>query len=137
MSMGCKRALAAHQPVDIRGERSKGRSNGAGVVLYAEFEGTRLGSSCLGKRGVSSEDVAQAASMDLLRMLGSGSTLDPHAADQLLPYMALSHDRSVFIVDEITSHLRTQFQLVRRFVDVSIDVQGGGPFVVNVRPNRT
>ncbi|MCE5295786.1 MAG: RNA 3'-phosphate cyclase [Euryarchaeota archaeon] len=137
MSMGCKKALVAHQPVDIRVERSKGRSSGAGVVLYAEFEGTRIGSSCLGERGVPSEKVAQTASKDLLRMLSSGSTSDPHAADQLLPYMALSRGPSVFIVDAITSHLRTQFQLVRRFVDVSIDVQGGGPFIVNVRPNRT
>ncbi|MFA5312498.1 MAG: RNA 3'-terminal phosphate cyclase [Methanomassiliicoccales archaeon] len=137
MSLECKKALVAHQPVEIRVESSKGRSSGAGVVLCAEYEGTRLGASCLGERGASSEKVARSASADLLRMLLSASTLDPHAADQLLPYMALCRGRSSFVTDEITSHLRTQFQLVKRFLDVEIEIEGKGPFVVSVRPSRT
>jgi RNA 3'-phosphate cyclase len=137
MSLECKRLLIANQPANINVEITKGTSAGAGVVLCAEFEGTRLGSSCLGERGVSSEKVAQIASMDLMKMLGSSSTLDPHAADQLLPYMALSSERSSFIVNEITSHLGTQMHLVKRFIDIGIAIEGDGPFLVSIGPNRT
>lgn len=137
ISMECKRLLVAHQPVNLRVECSKGNSTGAGIVLCAEYGRTRFGSSCLGERGLSSEKVAHLASSEIDRMIDSTSTLDPHAADQLLPYMAISNGPSSFIIDEISSHLRSQVHLVKLFLDVEIVIEGSGPFIVNVRPNRT
>jgi len=137
ISLECKKLLVDYRPVNVHVELSKGVSTGAGVVLCAEFEGTRLGASCLGERGLSSEKVAQNASAELKKILGSTSTLDPHAADQMLPYMALCSGPSSFITDDVTSHLRSQMDLVKRFIDVEIEVKGTGPFLVRVVPNRT
>lgn len=57
----------------------------------------------------------------------SGATVDVHAADQLVP---LLFDRvgSSFVVREVTGHLRTNLQVVGRFLDGSArvdEVEGG------------
>lgn len=137
MASTAKRELVDHQPVTILQERSYGPSTGAGVVLSAIYERTVIGSSCLGEKGMSSERVAQMASEELRTYLRSICTLDVHASDQLLPYMALADSPSVFIVDRVTSHLETQIELVRKFLDMDVSIEGQGPFKIRITPIRT
>ena len=132
----CKKDLLRFQPIDMRLDVSEGRSTGAGVVLTASYENTVLGASCLGERGLPSESVGQVASRTLIDEMRT-STLDVHAADQILPFMAIADGVSIFKVKEMSSHLMTQMDLIRKYRLAEFDVEGEGPFTVRVSPTRT
>jgi RNA 3'-terminal phosphate cyclase (ATP) len=92
----------------------------------------------LGERGVPAEQVGSLAAKALRQEMDGRGTLDVHAADQLLPYLALADGTSSFRVREMTGHLRTQMDLVRRFLDVRVEsVETGATVKINVSPNCT
>jgi RNA 3'-terminal phosphate cyclase (ATP) len=134
MAMESKRLLIEHQPVDMRIELGDSQSTGAGMALCARYENTVLGSSALGEKGLSSEKIAAQAAEDLEKEM-LFSTLDVHAADQLLPYLSLCDEPSEFLVREITPHLSTQMQLLPTFLPVKFEVDEGRR--IRVLPNRT
>lgn len=135
MAMESKRLLIGHQPVDVRIELGIDPSTGAGITLCANYEGTVLGASALGEKGVSSEKVAAQASVELEKDM-IFSTLDVHAADQLLPFLSLCEKPSEFLVREITPHLSTQMRLIPTFVPVRFHIDEEGRRI-RVLPNRT
>jgi RNA 3'-terminal phosphate cyclase len=52
--------------------------------------------------------------------------------------MALANGESRFLVREITGHLSTQIELVRRFLDVRVELADDGEdHLVSVSPNCT
>ena len=109
-------------------ESGHGPSKGAGLLLVAEYERCWLGGDSLGERGTSAEAVGARAVELLKGEMRSLSTLDVHAADQLLPYMCLGDGSSSFIVREITGHLSAQAKLVREFLGAKVtftDMEGG------------
>lgn len=108
--------------VKIGTELSKGYSSGAGIVLFAEFENTVLGSSALGEIGVRAEIVGEKAGNALLKEINSKSTLDIYAADQILPYLALAKNKSSFLAREISLHAKTNMWLIQKFLDVEFQV---------------
>ena len=55
---------------------------------------------------------------------GSGGALDPHLADQIIPYLALASGPSTFTTSRITQHLLTNIWVVKQFMDVDIQVEG-------------
>jgi RNA 3'-terminal phosphate cyclase (ATP)/RNA 3'-terminal phosphate cyclase (GTP) len=95
---------------------------GAGVVLWANYENTVLGANGLGERGLPAEKVGNMAAEGLLAEMNSKATLDIHAADQFLPYMALAEGESVFLAREISEHAKTNMWLVEQFLDVEFSV---------------
>jgi RNA 3'-terminal phosphate cyclase len=80
---------------------------GTGIVLWANYENTVLGANGLGERGLPAERVGQMACENLQREMNSGATLDVHAADQFLPYMALAKGESVFRARERQGSFRS------------------------------
>ncbi|MGI0148199.1 MAG: RNA 3'-terminal phosphate cyclase, partial [Thermoplasmata archaeon] len=100
---------------------------GGALVLWAETEGTILGADSLAARGKASERIGEEAASDLAAELDAGSSLDVHAADQLLPYLVQASDASEFRVREVSGHLRTMAWLVQRFTgrEVSIGAHAG------------
>jgi RNA 3'-phosphate cyclase len=96
---------------------------GTGIVLWANYENTVLGGNGLGEKGVPAERVGQIACEALLTEMNSKATLDVHAADQFLPYMALALGESVFLVREITNHAKTNMWLIEKFLDVKFEVK--------------
>lgn len=60
------------------------------------------------------EQLGAQAAQALQLELAAGATLDIHAADQLLLYMALARGRSTFRVRELSSHARTTLWLLER-----------------------
>lgn len=108
--------------IEVQGLMSpKATGKGGALVLWAEFDNTVLGSSCLAEKGVTSEDVASKACESLLRDIESGSTLDVHCSDQVLPYMALAEGQSTFLVREISNHAITCMWLIRKFLEVEFE----------------
>lgn len=119
----------------MRSERTTGASSGAGIQLHARYANTILGGDALGERGIPSEQVGASAASALKVEIDGGGTLDVHAADQLLPYMALADSASCFKVREATEHLRTHAWLIERFLGTEITIErSNGVAIVEVRP---
>ncbi|MEM0449213.1 MAG: RNA 3'-terminal phosphate cyclase [Methanomassiliicoccales archaeon] len=109
--------------ISLYTERSLGDSTGAGIFILADFENCLLSADGLGERGVPAEKVGEDAAQALKKEIHSAATVDAHAADQLLPFMALAEDESRVVVREITGHLQSQADLMRRFLNASIDFE--------------
>ena len=140
----CQRAAAAVRKemlghdVKLASARTAGPSTGAGVFLLARYENTMLAADALGERGVPAEQVGALAAKSLRQEMDGPGTMDVHAADQLIPYLALADGPSSFRVREMTSHLRTQLELVQKFLEVRVESVGAGAAAeVRVRPSCT
>ncbi len=111
-------------------------SPGKGTLLFlgAEFEHAAAAFDSLGAIGKRAETVADEAARALLDHLGTGACLDPHLADQVIPYLALAQGRSEFTTSRITRHQLTNIWVVRQFLDARIEVEGreGEPGMVRI-----
>ncbi len=101
-------------------------SNGPGSFLFllAEYEKTLAGFSSLGARGKPAEKVADEAVDFLKNYFSSEGCIDPHLADQLVPFMALAKGNSSFATTRITEHLLTNLWVIQHFLDVTISREG-------------
>jgi RNA 3'-terminal phosphate cyclase (ATP) len=113
-------------PLDIRPCRTRSLSTGAGIFLAVEYANGRGGFGVLGRQGMPSEVVAEKAVTALLSFHDTGAAVDEHLADQLVIPLALAEGKSVLAVEAVTSHLRTNIGVVRRFVDRPITVDEAG-----------
>jgi RNA 3'-terminal phosphate cyclase (ATP) len=102
--------------------REKAAALGAGIFLWTELAGF----SSLGRPGLVAEKVAQSAVADCLAFVENRVMVGSHLADQLLLPLALSAGRSSFTTNNLTSHTITNAQLLRRWLDVEIEI-GGTP----------
>lgn len=108
---------------------------GGGLVLWAEADATVLGVTSLAERGKSSERVGEEAAVALRAEIESGATLDVHASDQLLVYLAQARRTSRFLVREVTGHLAAMTWLVPQFLPCAIRTSTQGPlWTVSVEP---
>jgi RNA 3'-terminal phosphate cyclase len=98
-------------------------------------EHTRLGAAAVAERGVPAEALGEAVGTALAAELASGASLDVHAADQLLVYLALAGGRSQFRAREFSSHARTTACLLESLLGTRVSTQGGaGAVQVEVCP---
>jgi RNA 3'-phosphate cyclase len=97
---------------------------GSFLFLVAEFEEVRAGFSALGQRGKPAEEVAKEAFVSLQNFMESEGCIDPHLADQIVPFMALAKGESSFSTSLITEHLLTNLWVVEHFLNVEISRQG-------------
>lgn len=109
-------------PLDIRPQRTRSISTGAGIFLTVEYANGRGGFGCLGRQGMPSEAVAERAITDILGFHESGAAVDHHLADQLILPLALAEGPSAFRTDAITAHCRTAIEVVRAFIDRPIQI---------------
>lgn len=141
MKRSALKGLAAYPDVRVEDttygpDEAEGR--GGALVLWAETGRTRLGASALAKRGVPAEELGRRASSALARDLEARTTLDVHAADQLLPYMALAEGPSSFLVREVSGHVRALLWLLPHFLPVTFREEvANGLTRIDVIPSRT
>jgi RNA 3'-terminal phosphate cyclase (ATP) len=101
-------------------------SPGSGIVLAARMEEASIvGGDCLGGRGRLAEEVGRTAAMTLLEELESGSFLDRHMGDMVIPYMALADGVSDLSVSRITQHTLTNLKIAETVAGVQFDPVGG------------
>lgn len=100
-------------------------SPGVGVTLFSETKNTVTGSSVIGEKGVTSEEVAKKASNRILNDIESNATVDVYAFDQIIPYIALAceNGESEIIARKISNHAETNMWLVKKFLDVEFDIK--------------
>jgi RNA 3'-terminal phosphate cyclase (ATP) len=68
--------------------------------------------------------VAREACRDVFDYHRSRGAVDPHLADQLIPYIALAKGMSSFTTTKITRHLLTNVWTVEQFMDLRIKIEG-------------
>ena len=94
------------------------QGRGGAIVAWAETEASVLGAGEVAERGVPAETLGERAGSELGADLAAGASLDVHAADQLLVYLALAEGRSVFTTRALSSHARTAMWLIEQFLPV-------------------
>ncbi len=121
---------AAGRPSRIEPRREKGAVPGAGIFLWVP----QGGFSALGRPGLPSEKVAEAAVAETLSFVDNTAMVDRHLADQLLLPLALAHGRARYTTDHLTLHTVTNAELLRQWLDTKIDITGepGGPAEIDV-----
>ena len=112
-------------PIDIQIIYSNTLSTGSGITLAARFHKndefhTILGADELGERMISAEDVGTKAAQKLSAEIDSGAAVDMHAADQLLPFLALSY--GIIKTSQITEHTRSNIAVIEKFVPVAFSI---------------
>lgn len=123
MVEACFMTLGDEYDVELEIQNCTGNSRGAGLVLVANYEHGKLSSNVLTSRGHSAEQSGIDAAKDLMQEMNSGSTIDVHTADQLLPYMAMANGKSSFVVSKISKHLLSQMDTLETFLDVRFGVE--------------
>ncbi|MGC9114323.1 MAG: RNA 3'-terminal phosphate cyclase [Candidatus Micrarchaeia archaeon] len=106
---------------------------GAGFFVEADYESCVAGFDCVGEKGVPAEEVALKACRDFLEFHSSNAACDAHLADQLLPYCALASGESIFTTAAISSHLRTNAEVIARFLPAVTRLSEGLPCTVSVQ----
>lgn len=122
MKHAALKSVVGFGEVKIESRLGKGHSTGAGIVLSAVCENTTLGASALGEKGVRSEVLGEDCANDLLETISSHATVDEHMLDQIIPYMALAKGRSRVLAEEITSHARTNIEVVEEFLGKRFEI---------------
>lgn len=109
------------------------------LFLMGEYEHVVAGFTALGARGKPAEIVGREAADEFLRHHETGMPVDPHLADQLVPYLTLAEGTSVFATSRITSHLETNLRIVGCFIDLTTKVSGkrDGPGTVRIGTKET
>jgi len=110
-------------------------SKGGHVLIVSTFERTRAGHGAVTTRDRSPEETADLAVEEFAAYLSRGAAVDRHLGDQLLLPAALAvagYPRSPagvvpavrYTVSEVTPHLLTNAEVLRRFLEVEIVVEG-------------
>lgn len=95
---------------------------GGAIVLVARMAHTILGASATAQRGVPAELLGAEAGRLAREEILSGATLDIHAADQVLIYLALAGGASRFLARSLSSHTLTTIWLLEQFLPVRFNI---------------
>jgi RNA 3'-terminal phosphate cyclase (ATP) len=122
------------RPADIDVVSMPARSRGTMLLLLAEFEHSQCCYFALGAPGKLAEVVADEAVDALQAFLATDGAVDQHLADQLIVPLALAPGVSEVRTSKVTQHLLTNADVVRRFIERRIEVEGaiGQPGLVRI-----
>ncbi|MBN2478283.1 hypothetical protein JXB01_03270, partial [Candidatus Micrarchaeota archaeon] len=101
---------------DVRIIEEKTFSEGNAVTAWGGFRGAYV----LGKKGKRAENVAE----DCIELLKTrmDCDVDERLADQILIYFALL-GKGEYTTPKITNHLRTNAEIIQKFIDVEIQLK--------------
>ena len=100
---------------------SHGPGNALSIIVESEHVTDVF--TAFGERGVAAEHVAHQVATEAKRYIDSDAAVGEHLADQLLLPMAVG-EGGVFTTTELTGHSTTNIEVIRKFVDVPIAVDG-------------
>lgn len=117
-----KTAVSHNLKTSIQIDEQPSSSSGVGITLWCSSDSTILGSTVLGEKGVSAEQVGHHAVTQLFQEIITGATVDRYMIDQLLPYLMLTPKPSICLIRELSNHLNTNMWLVKQFFDIDFEV---------------
>lgn len=109
---------------DIKYLMVRSPSPGVGVCLWANSDSGAIISSgtILGEKSISSEKLGKIASRELLKYILNQIPIDNYLSDQLIPLIAFIQEHSSLKVLEITSHTKTNLELVKLFTNRDYEI---------------
>lgn len=116
--------------IDIKLDVRQGESEGTGITL-AGYGRSVMGSDSLGERGKRAEKVGEEAAVKLLSDIRTGAGVDRYMSDMLMIYAALYGGK--FTGAEYTMHAKTNAEIIKKFLDVKIEIKEGKPFIFSAR----
>jgi RNA 3'-terminal phosphate cyclase (ATP) len=124
------RGIESHIPIE---EWQAANPGTVAAVIYRQTPVPTLFFG-LGERGKPSEAVADDAADEALAFRGTNCPVDPHSADQLLLPLVFSRRASEYRTSQVTRHLTTNIETVRKFVDrtIEVDAEVGEAGIVKV-----
>jgi RNA 3'-terminal phosphate cyclase (ATP) len=111
-----------HAEIDLLSAEAFGR--GTFVFLKAETAECIAGFSSLGERGKKAETVGSEAAEELIGYYYADACLDPHLADQIVPYLPFADGPSSFTTSRLTGHLMTNLWAIEKFTGLSYSIEG-------------
>jgi RNA 3'-phosphate cyclase len=139
MASAARRTLGDQRRAEIEEQvltREQAIGPGGSIVLWAERGDTRLGAAAVAERGVPAERLGETAARELIAELEAGATLDRHALDQMLIYLARADGPSHFRARELTSHAATTLWVIGRFLPARFLATADGSCTrLEVRPS--
>ena len=97
---------------------------GSFLFLVTEYGKVLAGFSSLGQKGKPAEKVADEAVDALKDYISTEGCLDPHLADQLIPFMALAKGNCSFTTTQMTDHLLTNLWVISHFLKGKVRESG-------------
>jgi len=125
MRDACLAELSAHcgapTQIEIAGlSREQAFGTGGAIVAWAQTENTILGAGRVAERGIRAEALGSAVGAELRDDLAAGVSLDTHAADHILVYLALARGGS-FSTRLLSSHAQTAIWVIEQFLPVRFE----------------
>ncbi len=111
-------------PLDIELLNVRSAGQGTFVFLRAESEESIAGFTALGERGKKAEAVGKEAAEGFIRYYLTDAALDEHLADQIVLYLSMCREKSVFTTSCITQHLMTNLWAISQFHEFSYSIDG-------------
>lgn len=123
-------------PVDVELLNVSTPGQGTFLFLHSESAKSFAGFTSLGARGKKAEVVGQEAADKFLEYYFTGASLDPHLSDQIVPYLAMCREESIFSTSCVTEHLLTNLWAIGLFHKYAYAVEGqpGNPGIVRINP---
>jgi RNA 3'-phosphate cyclase len=107
-------------------DRTEAVGPGGAIVLTAHTQHTVLGAQAVAERGVPAERLGELAADEVRAEIESGATLDVHATDQLLVYLAQAAGVSVLLARTLSLHVQTMCWLIPQFLPVRFETSAQG-----------
>ncbi|NVM38438.1 MAG: RNA 3'-phosphate cyclase [Candidatus Lokiarchaeota archaeon] len=107
-----------HTDINIDYKYVNSLSPGVGLSLWAYSDTGAIISSgtILGERHITSEKLGKLAANELLKYIKNEVPIDNYLSDQLIPFMGFVEKPSRIRVLEITSHTKTNLELIKLFL---------------------
>ncbi|MBX3418064.1 MAG: RNA 3'-terminal phosphate cyclase [Pirellulaceae bacterium] len=112
-------------------------SPGPGNVVMIELRGPQVTEifTGFGRRGIRAEQVALGAWEEAKEYLASAAPVGEHLCDQLLLPMSIAASQgqtSRILTGLLSQHSQTQIDLIRKFLDVAIQITNRGPRQIQI-----
>lgn len=110
--------------VNISIDRKSSLSPGVGATIWTKSKNYILGSSVIGKKTMSSEELGKNVVTNLLKDIQSEATLDFYGFDQIFPFMVLAkkNGKSISKISNLSNHASTSMWLAKKFFDVEYKI---------------
>ena len=110
--------------IQVINDQSNPIQKGSSIVLWAETDtGVIIGADAIGELGKMSEAVGKDAAQRLNAELSVKPTLDIYLADMLIPYMALTEGKSVFMARAVSEHIESNIWLMEKMLNVKFTIE--------------
>lgn len=110
--------------IQVVNDQSNPIQKGSSIVLWAETDtGVVVGSDAIGELRKMSEIVGKEVAQRLSTELSAKSTVDIYLADMLIPYMALTEGKSVFLARAVSEHIESNIWLMEKMLNVKFTIR--------------